>query len=317
MKSIKLFLTGIFLIIIGALVCGASFVLLGLDIRSLNTSTYVTRTYDAGTEFENISVRGDTEKINFVLSDDGKCYVVCRELENNKHDVKVADDTLCIYDISSFSLQFGFFNEGPEMTVYLPKAYYSSLSLDSDTGDVYIPEDFSFGDVSIKLDTGALVCNASADGNVNVRTDTGKITLQGMTPAALTVNTDTGHTVISNISCSGETVVNVHTARVELTNVSCTEFSSTGSTGNLLLTDVVSTGRWTVKRDTGSVSFENCDAADISIKTDTGNVAGSLLSGKIFDVSTDTGKVNVPGSSEGGKCEIVSDTGNIDITISR
>ena len=51
MKSIRLLLTGIFLIIIGALVCGASFVLMGFDFSSLNTSTYVTRTYDAGTGF--------------------------------------------------------------------------------------------------------------------------------------------------------------------------------------------------------------------------------------------------------------------------
>lgn len=317
MKSIRLLLTGIFLIIIGALVCGASFVLMGFDFSSLNTSTYVTRTYDAGTGFKNISVKGDTEKINFVLSDDGSCYVVCKEPEKNKHDVKVSEDCLYIDNITSNVFFFSFSVESPEMTVYLPNDKYTSLSIDSDTSDVYIPEDFSFGDVNIKLDTGDLVCNASADGYVYVKTDTGKITLQGMTPEALTVITDTGHTVIDNINCSGKAEINVHTAKVEMRNVNCTELSSNGHTGDLIMTDVIAAGNWSIKRDTGSVSFESCDAADISIRTDTGDVAGSLLSGKIFNVSTDTGKVNVPGSSEGGKCDVDSDTGNIDITILR
>ena len=317
MKSIKLLITGIFLIIIGGLVCGASVIMMGFNFGSLNTATYVSNTYDMDPEFENISIKGDAEKISFAPSDGGKCYVVCKELENDKHDVRVVGDTLCIDNISDNMFFFVFLNDSPEMTVYLPEDKYSSLSIDNDTGDVYIPEDFSFSDMNVKLDTGALVCSASATGDVNVKTDTGKINLQEMTPASLTVNTDTGFISLNDINCSGTAEINVHTARVEMNNVNCAEFNSKGSTGRLLMTNVVTTGSWNIKRETGSVSFEYCDAALINITTATGNVAGSLLSGKMFNVNTDTGKVNVPGSSEGGKCDIVSDTGNIDITINR
>ena len=61
MKSIKLLITGIFLIIIGGLVCGASVIMMGFNFGSLNTATYVSNTYDTDPEFENISIKGDAE----------------------------------------------------------------------------------------------------------------------------------------------------------------------------------------------------------------------------------------------------------------
>ena len=51
------------------------------------------------------------------------------------------------------------------------------------------------------------------------------------------------------------------------------------------------------------------------ITTDTGNVKGSLLSEKVFIVSTDTGKKQVPNTITGGRCEITTDTGDIIISI--
>ncbi len=315
MKSIRLLVTGFILIIVGAMVCAASFVLMGFDPRSLNTASYMTNTYDADAVFDKIAVNGDTEKISFVLSDDGKCRVVCKELENTRHEVKVDGDTLCIDNISGNVFFIGFLSESPEMTVYLPKNSYSSLDLDSDTSDVSIPEEFSFSDINIKLDTGDLLCYAGADGDVSVKTDTGEITVQGMNPRSLTVSTHTGYTILNDISCSGKTDISVQTANVEMNGINCAEFSSKGSTGKLLMTDVVTTGSWDIKRDTGDISFVNCDAEYINIKTSTGDVAGSLLSDKIFNVSTDTGKTDVPGSKGDQECSIRTDTGDISVSI--
>ena len=61
--------------------------------------------------------------------------------------------------------------------------------------------------------------------------------------------------------------------------------------------------------------FELCDAGELFIETDTGNVKGSLLSEKIFIVSSDTGRIDVPKSTSGGRCEIETDTGDIKITL--
>jgi DUF4097 and DUF4098 domain-containing protein YvlB len=58
-----------------------------------------------------------------------------------------------------------------------------------------------------------------------------------------------------------------------------------------------------------------CDAADIYIETTTGSVTGTLISEKQFFTETSTGKVNVPPSGNGGRCEIETGTGNIRIEI--
>lgn len=42
---------------------------------------------------------------------------------------------------------------------------------------------------------------------------------------------------------------------------------------------------------------------------------GSLLSDKVFLMQTDTGEVDVPKTVTGGKCEIITDTGDIRIDV--
>lgn len=72
--------------------------------------------------------------------------------------------------------------------------------------------------------------------------------------------------------------------------------SINGSTGNIEIAE--------------DFSFESID---ISIST--GDVKGSLRSERIFLVETDTGKTDVPKTVSGGKCEIKTNTGNVQITI--
>ena len=76
-----------------------------------------------------------------------------------------------------------------------------------------------------------------------------------------------------------------------------------------------SSGDIDFRRDTGSIELNDSDAQNIKVRTDTGKVDGTLLSGKVFEVKSDTGRINVPASSDGGKCEIRTDTGNITIRI--
>ena len=63
------------------------------------------------------------------------------------------------------------------------------------------------------------------------------------------------------------------------------------------------------------MTFEGSDAAEIFVQTSTGDVEGSLLSSKVFIANTDTGKVDVPKSITGGRCEITTDTGDIRISV--
>lgn len=71
------------------------------DFNLLNSNKMETKTVDITEVFQNISIHSDTEVIEFRLSDDGKCRVVCFEKEKEPHTVTVSGETLTIEQIDS------------------------------------------------------------------------------------------------------------------------------------------------------------------------------------------------------------------------
>ena len=72
-----------------------------------------------------------------------------------------------------------------------------------------------------------------------------------------------------------------------------------------------------VTRSTGDVRFEGSDAAAIFVETNTGDVTGTLLSDKIFLPQSNTGEIEVPQTVSGGRCQIITSTGDIRLKIAR
>ena len=87
------------------------------------------------------------------------------------------------------------------------------------------------------------------------------------------------------------------------------------STGDITLSNVIAKEKISVERSTGDVKFNGCDATEIYVRTNTGDVTGSLLSNKTFIADTNLGDVDVPKNGNGGKCEIITDVGDIRITV--
>ena len=316
-KSGKWIITAVVLLIMGIVICGVSFGVLGFDLGKLSTVTYVTNTYDVSEKFQNISIDGDTENIKFVFSEEEKCRVVCFEEENDLHTVRVEDQTLTIEkkDRKGFWWNVSIATESPSITVYLPEKVYKELSIESDTGDVEIPKEFSFDTIDVNLDTGDMSCLASAEGDIRVRTDTGHITIADVTAAGMLLSSDTGKLELSDVKISGDLEIQEHTGKVVLENVKCRNFTSDGDTGSLVMTNVTASGEFNLERNTGDIEFHGCDAETIYVETDTGDVTGTLLTDKVFITETDTGSVDVPKSVTGERCEISTDTGDIRIEI--
>ena len=316
-KSGKWIITAVVLLIMGIVICGVSFGVLGFDLGKLSTVTYVTNTYDVSEKFQNISIDGDTENIKFVFSEEEKCRVVCFEEENDLHTVGVEDQTLTIEkkNRKGFWWNVSIATESPSITVYLPEKVYKELSIESDTGDVEIPKEFSFDTINVNLDTGDMSCLASAEGDIRVRTDTGHITIADVTASGMLLSSDTGKMELSDVKISGDLEIQEHTGKVVLENVKCRNFTSDGDTGSLVMTNVTASGEFNLERNTGDIEFHGCDAETIYVETDTGDVTGTLLTDKVFITETDTGSVDVPKSVTGGRCEISTDTGDIRIEI--
>ncbi|MBR5272058.1 MAG: DUF4097 family beta strand repeat protein [Clostridia bacterium] len=305
------------LVLIGCIVFIGVMTLLNWDFRKLGTVKYETNTYEITNDFEKIALTTKTADVVFLPSEDGKCKIVCYEESKVKHDVKVESDTLVI-NVADSRKWYNYINfsfDTPKITVYLPMDKLTSLNVNNSTGDVDIPSGFSFENIGISASTGAVNCFASASGNIRIELSTGAINLTGLGAGSLDLKTSTGRIELKMIECNGDVSITTGTGKTKINALDCKNLYSTGSTGDIKLIGVIATDKFSIKRNTGDVEFERCDADEIYVKTSTGDIEGSLLSDKVFITKTSTGEIEVPHTTKGGKCELTTSTGDIEITI--
>ena len=203
----------------------------------------------------------------------------------------------------------------PKITVYIPQGEYGALFVRSSTGNVEISKEFKFENIDISESTGNVTNYASASENIIIKTSTGNICVENVSAGTLDLSVSTGGITVSNVTCEGNVKINVSTGKTNLTNIECKNVVSNGNTGDISLNNVIAAEKFSIERSTGDVKFDGCDAAEIFVETDTGDVTGSLLYNNVFVVEADTGRVDVPKTATGGKCEITTATGDINISI--
>ena len=296
----KLIVIGIILMVLGLVVGGVSFALMGFRLQGFKTVEYETKTTELRGDFRNIHIIGDTALIalyhpRYPTLDNG-AKLESLESENRRTVVSVEDGTLTIrlvderkwYEHMEISLN------SPELVLYLPEGDYGDLTIENSTGDVQIGN-YEFDHVRITCSTGDVDLQASAK-SIAIETGTGEISLSNLTAEEITLNVTTG--------------------KVQLYKVNCEVLSTEGDTGKVFFQDVAAERSLAIRRSTGDVKLTGCDGGSISICTGTGDVKATLRTGKVFRTKTDTGRVEVPKDSPGGgACEIETDTGDIQIEV--
>lgn len=316
MKKAALIMATI-LLIAGLAVSFAAFASAGFDFRNLSTVKAETKTYTAGGTFDRIEIRENTADVTFAVSEDETATVVCRETAPTVHTVTVEDGTLKIVSSETigwrnlFELSF----DSPSVTVYLPKKAYASLSIETQTGDVEVPDWMTFDGAAIHGSTSDVRFDAKVKNLLSIETSTGEIIVNGASAEAIECKATTGDVRMTNVACEGDVYVKVSTGEAFLEGLTCRDLKSDGSTGDVVLQDVLAKGCISIERSTGDVALRNSDAAEVWVKTSTGDVTGTLRTEKIFMTKTSTGDVHVPESASGGKCSITTATGDILIRI--
>ena len=334
-KSVKVsILIASILSVVGLAVCTVGLFLMNFDFSKLNTMPTKTNTHVVTEEFHSISIQVNTADVVFVFSEEEECRVVCQEPEGLTHSVSMDERVLGgrllikVQDNRKWYDQIGISWGEIKVTVYLPKSEYCIISIETDTGDVKIPEDFRFDDLNVRTKSGDIywnsVVNCTVDdisyygrGNSRLQTDTGNVFLDGAYAGRIFVESKSGDVEIKN-------------------SLALSLISVKAYTGNVLFCDSSSYGALEVETDTGDVTFERSGgsfsnsiktdtgdvifdgfkgAGDLLIKTQTGDVTGSLLKKKIIFATSKTGKIQVPKFEDGAKCEITTDTGDIILTI--
>lgn len=305
---------GTSLILIGCTTFACVMSLFEWDFSKLSTVKYETNNYEISEELENLSIKTDTADIIFAVSEDGKCRVECYEEKKAKHSVAVRDGTLAVevtnnrrwYDYIGIDFSF------PKITVYLPKTEYTSLLVNGRTGNIKLPGEFTFKNIDVSLSTGAVDIFTDASDKIKIKTTTGDIHAEDISSGTLILSASTGEVTVSDVNCEGDITVETTTGNAYLTDIACKSVISTGNTGSIYLNNVVAE-KFSLKRSTGNIKLDSCDAAEIFAETSTGDVKGSLLTNKMFITKTSAGKIDVPNSTTGGKCEIKTGTGDIEI----
>lgn len=308
---------GTSLVLIGCIIFGGVMTMLQWDFRKLSTGKYETSDYEITETFKSISIITDTADIVFLPSENANTSVSCYEQRNAKHFVAVKDGALVIQVVDArkwyehIGINFG----APKITVCIPRGEYGALFVSSGTGNVEIPNDFKFESMDISENTGNVTNYASASENMIIKTSTGNIRVENVSAGTLELSVSTGKVKVSDVTCDGDVTIKVSTGKTDLTNIRCKNVVSSGNTGAISLKNVIAAEKFTIERSTGDVKLDGCDAAEIFVGTNTGDVRGSLLAEKIFIVQTETGHVDVPKTEAGGKCEITTSTGDIQISI--
>ena len=313
----KLIPAALILLVVGALIMVAAMFSMKFDFRRLGTRRTVTNTYTPAGDFEDILIGIDTAELTFLPSEDGKLKVICVEEEGMQHVVAVSDGTLSIQavDTQRWHEKIGVGGEKTSVTVYLPKKEYDALTLKTSTGDVTVPAAFRFRSVLMTGSTADIDFRAFTEGNVSIRISTGDISLDGLKADSLDLTASTGHIRVSASVIAGSVKVQTSTGEVGFTDLNCADARVKTTTGEVDLTRVLASASLRIETDTGDVSFDRSDAPEVRVETDTGDVTGTLLTPKAFEADTHTGRVKLPSSEPGGRCELKSDTGDFEISI--
>lgn len=304
------------LVVMGLVMFSVVMTMYRWDFSRLSTVKYETNEYAVIEEFSNIVIDADTAEIQFVPSEDQACKVVCYDAANAKHSVAVRDGALTIETVGEWDWRdsIGISFDSPKITVYLPRGEYNALSVKLSTGYMEVPEEYSFESVEISASTGRIKCRTSSK-TMKIMTDTGDIQVGNIHTEMLELSVTTGKVTVTGVDCEGDMKIKVSTGKAALADIQCNNLITTGSTGDISLKNVIAKDKFSIERTTGDVKFDGCDASEIVVRTETGDVTGSVLSEKVFIIETATGEVKVPKSTAGGKCEITTGTGNVEIII--
>lgn len=331
MKYKKLIIVSCLLIIIGLLTSIITLAVNQFNIGNLD-NTLISKTYDINGEFDSIECDLEVSDLNIYLTTDEKNYALCLEKENITFEVEVIDNVLAIKE--TYELQL-FSHSNTEVALYLNKETLENLNISTNTGDVCILDAFKIKNLIINGSTNNVELMNVVSDQINVNVSTGATWVNNVITNDLIVTASTGDVEISNCKVNNNVNVKVTTGEVKLAHneiigdlkiegetgdldlehITCNNIELKVTTGDIKLVDVIAVRNMTINSSTGFVELEYCDGTDIYITTTTGKVEGSILTNKKFDAISNTGKVNVPNSNEGGICKIRTSTGKINIVV--
>ncbi len=305
------------MIVVGLVLSVGAMAVKDFKFTEMNTVSFVTNAYTIDEEFLNISINGEECDVMLLPSEDESCKVVCYENDKVYHSVEVKDDTLTIerHDNRKWYEHIGVYWENMKITVYLPEKEYKSLYAKNQSGDITIPEQFSFDSADVQTTSGDINFTALVKGELSTKTTSGDVYVGETTPSKLSVQSKSGELTIKDVTVQDNITFSATSGDVELSGIKCKSITGSTTSGVVDCSDVITSENIRIECSSGDVSLYKCDAASLWLQTSSGNVSGTFLTEKIFLTDTSSGDIDVPHSASGGKCEVTTTSGDIECDI--
>ncbi len=295
-------------LVVGAYAAGGSF-----EIKKVTTNTYY-----AEETVQRIVIHASGQEVTVQKSDTDQCYVVCDESENIRFAVKTENGTLTVteQDARQWYDHIGIFSRAMKVTVYLPEGVYEELSVTASGGSIVCQErSFVFTSAYITTSSGGVKLDMQVTSTLSVKLSSGSLDISNCSPETLSVFSGSGSIHLTDCS-SNRLSVRASSGSVALTNSRSGSVISECTSGSVKLTNVVCQDKIQVKSTSGSIKLESCDAPAVELSANSGSIRATLLTGKVFDVHSDSGKINYPPSDRaGGSCTAETDSGSIRIEV--
>ena len=246
------------LVVVGSLIFVIVMTINNWDFTKLSTVKYETNTYEVTEKFNSILIDVSTEDINFVLSNDGSCKVVCHEEEKLKHSVDVKNGTLTIKETNTKEWydNIGITIGSTKTTVYLPEGEYEKLVIDTSTSDIEISGDYYFYSIDISVSTGSVDLTDVNCKTLATKGSTGDISLKNViADESITIKRSTGN--VDFVKCdANEITVKVSTGYVKGSLLSDKVFYAKTSTGSVNVPKTTAGGVCEITTSTGDINIE-------------------------------------------------------------
>lgn len=314
-----LLIIAIICIVIGGIITILALAAVKFNIFKFNTVNFENKTCIINDDFENINVYEVSFDITFIKSDNNECKIIYPEGDQIKQTISVENNTLKVAykDERKWYERIGFYwLDDDGIKIYLPKNEYEKLYISSVSGDICVPDNFTFSETDLESTSGEIEFYSITKNRLNAETVSGDLNIKNVN-GSLTAKSTSGEIYISNISTK---TINIKTTSgdislIDAKNTENIEINSTS--GDISINDTVNTKDTLIQSTSGEVSLMNFDSEYLKIETVSGDVEGSLLSEKVFITDTTSGDVDVPigNSLAFGECVVSTTSGDISFKI--
>ena len=178
------------------------------------------------------------------------------------------------------------------LSVYLPSDSCKTITVTTDSGDVYASDRIGPDSLTVTTDSGTISVWDLQDGNLSLTTGSGDIFVSDSTAADAVLTAGEGDVWLSDVELDSLQV-------------------GTG-TGDVSLTAVKTAGEMVLSSEGGDVMLWDSDGAGMDITTGSGDVTGDILSPKRYEIDAGGGSVHTPpGDENGGLCRITTGGGDV------